>query len=125
MNDEEVSHIFTINGSLTVSMDAEDHLWVAIWGGGEVRRLVPDGTVAARIPVPGTICNQRGVCRRNTRSRCHHDGDSRSLRQATRRVPHGLMSVRDASRCSRISSLSVGSCDLDTVHSGVDRSNST
>lgn len=33
-------------------VDAEDHLWNARWGGGEVVRLRPDGTVAMRFSVP-------------------------------------------------------------------------
>jgi sugar lactone lactonase YvrE len=32
-----------------IAMDAADHLWVAIWGGGEVRRYALDGTVVDRI----------------------------------------------------------------------------
>lgn len=39
-------------------VDAEDHLWVAVWGGGEVRRYSPDGvlTRTLRIPAPHTTC---------------------------------------------------------------------
>jgi len=33
-----------------IAMDAADHLWVAIWGGGEVRRYAPDGTLVDRVP---------------------------------------------------------------------------
>jgi sugar lactone lactonase YvrE len=32
--------------------DAEDHLWVAVFGAGEVRRYAPDGTVVATVEVP-------------------------------------------------------------------------
>jgi sugar lactone lactonase YvrE len=32
-----------------IAMDADDHLWVAVWGGGEVRRDAPDGTLAGRV----------------------------------------------------------------------------
>jgi sugar lactone lactonase YvrE len=32
-----------------IAMDAAGHLWVAIWGGGEVRRFTPDGTLADRV----------------------------------------------------------------------------
>jgi len=32
-----------------IAMDADDHLWVAVWGGGEVRRYAPDGTLAGRV----------------------------------------------------------------------------
>ena len=35
-----------------VAMDMEDHLWVAVWGAGEVRRLTPDGQLAERLRVP-------------------------------------------------------------------------
>lgn len=32
-----------------IAMDAADHLWVAVWGGGEVRRHAPDGTLVERV----------------------------------------------------------------------------
>jgi len=32
-----------------IAMDAADHLWVAVWGGGEVRRFAPDGTLVERV----------------------------------------------------------------------------
>ena len=32
-----------------IAMDAADHLWVAVWGGGEVRRYDPDGALADRV----------------------------------------------------------------------------
>nr|MDT0665698.1 SMP-30/gluconolactonase/LRE family protein [Micromonospora sp. DSM 115978] len=35
-----------------ICVDATDHLWVAVWGGGEVRRFAPDGTVVDRVKVP-------------------------------------------------------------------------
>lgn len=35
-----------------ITLDAEDHLWVAMWGGGEVRRFAPDGTLVSRLEVP-------------------------------------------------------------------------
>lgn len=31
--------------------DAEDHLWIAIWGGGQVRRFDPDGVLVAVVSV--------------------------------------------------------------------------
>ncbi|RSM43184.1 SMP-30/gluconolactonase/LRE family protein [Amycolatopsis balhimycina DSM 5908] len=41
-----------------IALDAADHLWVAVWGAGEVRRYSPDGTVAERlaVPAPHTSC---------------------------------------------------------------------
>ena len=33
-------------------VDAEDCLWVAMWGGAEVRRYAPDGELLAVLPVP-------------------------------------------------------------------------
>jgi sugar lactone lactonase YvrE len=33
-------------------VDAEDHLWVAVWDGGEVRRYTPGGELVARVRVP-------------------------------------------------------------------------
>jgi sugar lactone lactonase YvrE len=35
-----------------LAMDAEDHLWVAVHGAGEVRRFAPDGTLVDRLAVP-------------------------------------------------------------------------
>jgi sugar lactone lactonase YvrE len=32
-----------------IAMDADEHLWVAVWGGGEVRRYAPDRTLAGRV----------------------------------------------------------------------------
>jgi len=32
-----------------IAMDAADHLWIAVWGGGEVRRHAPDGTLTERV----------------------------------------------------------------------------
>jgi sugar lactone lactonase YvrE len=38
--------------------DAEDHLWVAVWGAGQVRRYAPDGTQVGvvSVPAPYTSC---------------------------------------------------------------------
>jgi sugar lactone lactonase YvrE len=33
-------------------MDAADHLWIAVWGAGEIRRFAPDGSPVDRLPVP-------------------------------------------------------------------------
>ncbi|MFG1924703.1 SMP-30/gluconolactonase/LRE family protein [Cryptosporangium sp. NPDC048952] len=35
-----------------ITIDVEEHLWVAIWGEGEVRRYAPDGTLVDRRSVP-------------------------------------------------------------------------
>lgn len=35
-----------------ITLDAEDHLWVAIWGAGTVRRLDPSGKVAREVGFP-------------------------------------------------------------------------
>jgi sugar lactone lactonase YvrE len=35
-----------------IALDAADHLWVAVWGAGEVRRYAPDGTLTERLAVP-------------------------------------------------------------------------
>src|SRR5947209_11369217 len=35
-----------------IAMDSADHLWVALWGAGEVRRYSPDGELAERVTVP-------------------------------------------------------------------------
>ncbi|ONI86839.1 hypothetical protein ALI22I_23395 [Saccharothrix sp. ALI-22-I] len=41
-----------------IALDAAEHLWVAVWGAGEVRRYAPDGTLADRlaVPAPHTSC---------------------------------------------------------------------
>jgi sugar lactone lactonase YvrE len=33
-------------------VDAEDHLWVAVWGASEARRYSPDGRLVQTIRVP-------------------------------------------------------------------------
>jgi D-xylonolactonase len=35
-----------------ITLDAEDHLWVAIWGAGTVRRLDPSGKVVREVGLP-------------------------------------------------------------------------
>lgn len=35
-----------------IAMDADDHVWVAVWGGGCVLRFSPDGALVGRIDVP-------------------------------------------------------------------------
>jgi sugar lactone lactonase YvrE len=35
-----------------IAMDAADHLWVAVWGGGEIRRYAPDGDLVERVAIP-------------------------------------------------------------------------
>jgi sugar lactone lactonase YvrE len=35
-----------------IALDADDHLWVAVFGAGQVRRFAPDGTLVDRLPVP-------------------------------------------------------------------------
>ncbi|WP_345801626.1 SMP-30/gluconolactonase/LRE family protein [Microbacterium sp. AZCO] len=41
-----------------VTMDAEEHLWVAVWGAGTVLRFSPQGEIVGRVsvPVPNTSC---------------------------------------------------------------------
>jgi sugar lactone lactonase YvrE len=41
-----------------IAMDVEDHLWIAVWGRGEVRRYDPDGSEVDRltVPAPHTSC---------------------------------------------------------------------
>ncbi len=36
-----------------IALDAEDHLWVAVFGQGEVRRFAPDGTLVDVVRTPG------------------------------------------------------------------------
>jgi sugar lactone lactonase YvrE len=35
-----------------LTVDAEDHVWVAMWDGGEVRRYSPTGDLVARVDLP-------------------------------------------------------------------------
>ncbi|MCU0504445.1 MAG: SMP-30/gluconolactonase/LRE family protein [Chloroflexi bacterium] len=35
-----------------LAIDADDHLWLAVWGGGCLLRVAPDGTVVARVALP-------------------------------------------------------------------------
>jgi len=35
-------------------VDAEGQLWIAIWGGGQVRRYTPDGELTGTIPIPAS-----------------------------------------------------------------------
>lgn len=35
-----------------MTIDAEDHLWVALWGGGKVLRYAPDGSIVGEVVVP-------------------------------------------------------------------------
>lgn len=37
-----------------IAIDSEDCLWVALWGGGKVRRYDPDGRVIGEVEVPAT-----------------------------------------------------------------------
>lgn len=41
-----------------ITIDADDHLWIAMWGLGEVRRYSPSGTLAeiVRVPAPHVTC---------------------------------------------------------------------
>jgi sugar lactone lactonase YvrE len=35
-----------------LAVDSADHVWVALWGGGRVQRLAPDGSLAGYIQLP-------------------------------------------------------------------------
>lgn len=35
-----------------MTIDAEDHLWLAVWGGGCLLRIAPDGSIVERAPMP-------------------------------------------------------------------------
>jgi sugar lactone lactonase YvrE len=35
-----------------IALDAADHLWVAVWGAGEIRRYDPEGVLLDRLAVP-------------------------------------------------------------------------
>jgi xylono-1,5-lactonase len=37
-----------------MTVDAEDHLWVAHWGGSRISRFAPDGTLDRTIPLPAS-----------------------------------------------------------------------
>lgn len=47
-----------------LTLDAQGHLWVALWGGGAIRRYSPEGTLEEHVPVPVrhvTACTFGGV----------------------------------------------------------------
>lgn len=49
---ERRPHLRLADGSPDgIALDAEGHLWVAVWGAGEVRRFAPDGTPSAKMSV--------------------------------------------------------------------------
>jgi sugar lactone lactonase YvrE len=35
-----------------MAIDAEDHAWLAVWGGACLLRIGPDGRLVARVPMP-------------------------------------------------------------------------
>jgi sugar lactone lactonase YvrE len=35
-----------------IALDAEDHLWLAVWGGGRVQRYAPSGALVAELALP-------------------------------------------------------------------------
>lgn len=35
-----------------LAIDADDHVWLAVWDGGCILRIAPDGTVVARVDMP-------------------------------------------------------------------------
>jgi len=35
-----------------IALDAEEHLWIAVWGRGEVRRYAPDGVLVSSLTLP-------------------------------------------------------------------------
>lgn len=50
---ERAVHLRLESGSPDgIAMDVTDHLWVAVWGEGEVRQYAPDGTLVERLAVP-------------------------------------------------------------------------
>jgi sugar lactone lactonase YvrE len=52
-----------------LTVDADDHVWVALWGGGAVNRYAPDGSLAAVVRLPVT----------HPTSCCFGGGDLRDL----------------------------------------------
>ncbi|MGA8116934.1 MAG: SMP-30/gluconolactonase/LRE family protein [Actinocatenispora sp.] len=52
-NRRPVAHIDEADGSPDgLTVDAEGHLWVALWCGAAVRRYSPDGALEAHLPLP-------------------------------------------------------------------------
>ena len=68
-----------------MTLDAEDHLWVAIWDGWAVRRYAPDGTLEARVQLPVgqvTSCAFGGVDMADLYITCAAEGLSAERRSA-------------------------------------------
>jgi sugar lactone lactonase YvrE len=52
LSDRAVFARVTGGGPDGMTVDDEDHLWVAVWGASEVRRFRPDGSLAEALKVP-------------------------------------------------------------------------
>ena len=61
-----------------ICMDAEGHLWVAIWGAGQVRRYAPGGRLAGIVDVPAPHTSSVAFVGDGLRPAAHHYGDRRS-----------------------------------------------
>ena len=64
-----------------IAMDAADHLWVAVWGGGEVRRYAPEGILVDRVAIPRSAHLQRRLRRRRPPHPGHHHRDLGAARR--------------------------------------------
>jgi sugar lactone lactonase YvrE len=77
-----------------LTVDAEGHLWVALWGGGAVQRYSPEGTLVDRIVVPAprvTACTFGGPTLGDlfiTTSKVDTDHQRHPLAGALFRVPN-------------------------------------
>ncbi len=68
-----------------LTVDTEGAVWVAMWGGGTLRRYAPDGTLLTEVPVP--VTHPTSVCLGGddlrtlfvTTSAVHVEGDEQPL----------------------------------------------
>ncbi|MGA3363220.1 MAG: SMP-30/gluconolactonase/LRE family protein [Solirubrobacteraceae bacterium] len=81
-----------------LSVDREDHVWVAIWDGGEVRRYSPSGDLVARVTLPvsrPTSCCFGGV-------------DLGTLFISTARIGLGAEQLADEAQAGRLFATDAG-----------------
>ena len=98
-----------------IKIDAAGHLWVAVFGQGEVRRFAPDGTLVDVVRTPGAP-QATNLCFAgpDRRTLDHHDGARGHDRPGRRRASGVGQAVLHPGRRSRASGASLARNDLTT-----------